>query len=276
MATIGPMAAQQASSAQARRRPARGRAARRSRRRAATGAPARRTARPKDSRATEPLYGTGTARPAGTTYGGSAVVVVGGREHGDLVAEPRSAPRPGRGRGTARRRARPRSTGRRCRPSSAAPADRPRSRSASHSRWSMCQSCGCSAMPRANASATPASWRRLLGLRARRRDRDLLVDGWSCRSTVVPYQSVTGQQRGAGRDRQGSRPGRHPGRLAEEAPPRRRSRSGRGRRPGRPAPPSRSRSGSVPNGRAAAGQRQHLHARATRGRRRTGRTATRA
>ena len=26
---------------------------------------------PKDSRATEPLYGTGTARPAGTTYGGS-------------------------------------------------------------------------------------------------------------------------------------------------------------------------------------------------------------
>jgi hypothetical protein len=28
---------------------------------------------PKDSRATDPLYGTGTARPAGTTYGGRGV-----------------------------------------------------------------------------------------------------------------------------------------------------------------------------------------------------------
>ena len=43
---------------------------------------------PNDIRATEPLYGTGTARPAGTTYGGSVGVLVGRGQHAHLVPEP--------------------------------------------------------------------------------------------------------------------------------------------------------------------------------------------
>ena len=207
--------------------------------------------------------GTGTARPAGTTYGGSALVVVGRGQHADRRARARSASRPGRARGAAPRRARRTSTGRRCRcarrpsgsPVGGGCVERPWGRSSSQSRCSMCQSAGCAAIPAARSSAirwvssrTRYVQRRPLGGHGSgpsRRPRG--------RVRLVPHAHHV--QRGAGTQGEQRRAGRHPGPAAEEVAPRRRARTGPGRRaaarrsPGPAAPPAR---------RTAAGRRRSV------------------
>ena len=129
-------------------------------------------------------------------------------------------------------------------------------------RWSMCQSCGCAAIPASKTAAI--CWviaATLLLPVALVRHRDLLVERRASQHVAVEPQG-DGHQGGAGLHGQRRRAGRASGPSRRRSPPRRRAPVSRGRRAGRPARRPAAAAPARRTAAVAAGGRQHLHAQA--------------